>query len=417
MERHADGMGAELIFGLAGMIGCKLAQPGAASLVDWYAERLEDRISAKHRDQTAPDAALPRDVDEAVARFLFAYMGDCDLRLRWRAAHAVRRLARTGDGAPLAALTAEYDRREEPAFRGRGFEFHWLAARLWFVVTWDRIALERPGLTGGVGRALLRIALDDSFPHMLIRSFARDACEKLVSAGHLSLTSEEDSRLRCVNETPLPRVSAAPGARKTMGVGRMDGFACGREDRRFHFDETDTLPYWYAPMLKSFAAVDREHFLQEAERWIIDVWGYSGDLRAFVQEHRRGRFNDRNWNLSMHSHGSKPTLEPLKTHLEWHAMWCAAGELLKSDPLVPRGEDNWYELGDRVDREKLVESPLWSADLLVSTPLLARNWRSDKRPLDDWIPEVREADHRVEIFPSDSPSYVVVARKIGTPHA
>ena len=408
LERHADGMGAELIFGLAGMIGCKLAQPDAVSLVDWYADRLENRISAEYRDQTAPDSALRRDIDEAVARFLFAYMGDCDLRLRWRAAHAVRRLARTGDAATLATLAAEYDRREEPAFRGRGFEFYWLAARLWFVVAWDRIALERPGLAGGVGRTLLRIALDDSFPHLLIRSFARDACEKLVSAGHLSLTSEEDSRLRCVNETPLPRVSAAPGARKTIGVGRMDGFAYGREDRRFHFDETDTLPYWYAPMLKSFAAVDRECFLQEAERWIIDVWGYSGDLRAFVQEHRRGRFNDRNWNLSMHSHGSKPTLEPLKTHLEWHAMWCAAGELLKSDPLVPRGEDNWYELGDRVDREKLVESPLWSADLLVSTPLLARNWRPDKRPLDDWVLEVREADHRAEIFPGDSPSYVVV---------
>ena len=408
LGRHADGMGAELIFSLAEMIGCKLVQPDAASLADWYAERLENRIPAEYRDQTAPDSALPRDVDEAAARFLFAYMGDCDLRLRWRAAHAVRRLARTGDEVTLAALVAEYDRLEEPVFRGRDFEFYWLAARLWFVVSWDRIALERPGLAGGVGRTLLRIALDDSFPHLLIRSFARDACEKLVSAGHLSLTSEEGSRLRCVNETPLPRVSAAPGARKTIGVGRMDGFAYGREDRRFHFDETDTLPYWYAPMLESFAAVDRERFLQEAERWVIDVWGYSGDLRAFVQEHRRGRFNDRNWNLSMHSHGSKPTLEPLKTHLEWHAMWCAAGELLKSDPLVPGGEENWYELGDRVDREKLVESPLWSADLLVSTPLLARNWRSDKRPLEHWVLEVREADHRIEIFPSDSPSYVVV---------
>ena len=408
LERHGDALGSELIFKLAGMIGGKLPQPGAAGLADWYAERLEERILTEHRDQTAPDSVLPGNVGEAVARFLFAYLGDCDLRLRWRAAHAVRRLARTGDEATLAALVAEYHRRGEPVFRGSGFEFLWLAARLWFVVAWDRIALERPGLASSVGRTLLRIALDDSFPHLLIRSFARDACEKLVSAGHLSLTSEEDSRLRCVNETPMSRVSAASVARKTIGVGRMGGFAYDREDRRFHFDGTDTLPYWYAPMRRSFAAVDHERFLQEAERWIIDVWGYSGDLRAVVQQHRRGRFNGRDWNLSRHSHGSKPTLEPLKTHLEWHAMWCVSGELLKTEPLVPRGEDNWYELGNRVDREKLVEPPLWSADLLVSTPLLAHNWRPDKRPLDDWVLEVREADHRVEIFPSDSPSYVVV---------
>ena len=89
-------------------------------------------------------------------------------------------------------------------------------------------------------------------------------------------------------------------------------------------------------------------------------------------------------------------------------MWCAAGELLNTEPLVPRSEDNWHELSARIDREKLVEPPLWSADLLVFTPLLTRYWRRDKGPLEDWVPGVREPDHRAEIFPSDSPSYVVV---------
>ena len=59
-------------------------------------------------------------------------------------------------------------------------------------------------------------------------------------------------------------------------------------------------------------------------------------------------------------------------------------------------------------KRTLVEPPLWSADLLVPTPLLARNWQSDKRPIDDWALGVREADHRAEVFPSDSPSYMVV---------
>ena len=110
----------------------------------------------------------------------------------------------------------------------------------------------------------------------------------------------------------------------------------------------------------------------------------------------------------MHSHGSKPTLERLNTHLELHAMWCVAGELMKTEPLVPRGADNWHELSEEIDQEKLVEPPLWSADLLVPTPLLVRNWQSDKRPIDDWALGVQEADHRAEILPGDSPSYVVV---------
>ena len=410
LERHAEGMGAELIFSLAGVTGCKLAQQNAASLVDWYAERLDKRISAEYRDQTALESELPRDVDEAAARFLFAYMGDCDLRLRWRAAHAVRRLARTGGEATLMALVAEYRRREERVFRARDFEFYWLAARLWFVLAWDRIAGERSESAARTGSTLLDIALDDSFPHLLIRSFARDACEKLTAAGHLTLTTEESSRLARVNEAPLPRVPADPSVRKSMGGYRhRDGFSYDNDGRRFQFDWIDTLPYWYAPMLKSFAAVDGERFLREAERWIIDEWGYSGDIRSLAkEERRRGRFNDRDWGLSMNRHGSIPTLELLRTHLEWHAMWCASGEFLKTEPLALCDEHHWDDLIVRIQREKLVEPPLWSADLLVSAPLLARNWRSEKRPFEDWVTEVREAYHRAEIFPCDRQAYVVV---------
>ena len=409
LERHVDELGSELIFALAGMIGCKLTRADAASLVDWYAGRLEERILTEYRDQTAPDSALPRDADESAARFLFAYMGDCDLRLRWRAAHAVRRLARTGDEATLAALVAEYDRREERVFRGSDFEFYWLAARLWFVLAWDRVASERAELAAPAGPKLLEIALDDSLPHLLVRSFARDACEKLAAAGLLLLTSEESSRLTRVNETPVPRMPADPKVRQTIdGPGHWHGFAYDHDGRRFRFDVTDTLPYWYAPMLRCFAAVDGERFLREAERWIIDVWRSQHELRDEGWEHRRGRFNDRDWGLSMNRHGSKPTLERLHTHLEWHAMWCAAGELLKSEPLAPRGADHWYELSDQVDQEKLVNPPLWSADLLVPTPLLARYWQPDRSPLGNWVLEVRETDHRAEIFPDDSPSHIVV---------
>ena len=409
LERHADGMGPELIVALAGMIGSKLVPADAANLAEWYIDRLEKRVSPECRDQTAPDSVLPKGVDEAAARFLFAYMGDCDLRLRWRAAHAVRRLARTGDEATLAALVAEYRRREEPAFQGRDFEFYWLAARLWFALAWDRVAGETPDLAGRFGSALLEIALDESFPHLLVRAFARDACEKLARAGHLSLTTEEGSRLTCVNESPVPRSPADPSVRTTIGFGHFDGFAYRREGRRFKFDTTDTLPYWYAPILETFSAVGGDRFLQEAERWIIDKWGYSRDLRDFQEEPRRARFEHANWSLFDHRHGSIPTLERLHTHLEWHAMWCAAGELLKSEPLVPLGGDHWYELGDRIHREKLVEPPLWSADLLVSTPLVARNWQADRRPRDEWTLGVRERNHRAEIFPGDSPSCVVVA--------
>ena len=404
LERHVDGLNSELVFRIAGTLGCMLDPSDAAGLVDWYVGRLAERIPAENRDQTAPSCAIPREIDETVARFLFAYMGDCDLRLRWRSAHAVRRLARTGEEATLKALIGEYDRREETVFRGRNFAFYWLAARLWFVITWDRIVGETPDQAENAACILRRIALDDSFPHLMVRSFARNACEKLIEAGKISLTDAEYDLLKSVNETPLPR---EPEAKKTGTPGHgLSSFL--DKDRRFNFDSFDTIPYWYQPMLRSFANVTIEHFLREVERWIIDVWNYNDDSLDWNRERQRGSFRYDNGFPSMHRHGSKPTLEHLRTHLEWHAMWCAAGELLKTEPLIPNSDDCWDELSERIKREKLVEPPLWSADLRTPTPLAARNWRPDTHALDDWVSKVDEAIYRTEIFPDDSPEYMVV---------
>ena len=82
IECHVDGLDAERLFNLARKIGCKLAPSDAARLVDWYVGRLANRIPADEQDQPVLLDELPRQVNEAVARFLFAYMGDYDLRLR-----------------------------------------------------------------------------------------------------------------------------------------------------------------------------------------------------------------------------------------------------------------------------------------------------------------------------------------------
>lgn len=404
IELHVDDFGSDLIFALAGKIGTWLAPSDAAELCNWYSERLAKRIPIEDKDQTIQDTALPKTTDEAVARFLFAFMGDYDLRMRWRAAHAVRRLARVNDTSTLNALLAEYERCEEVAFRGRGLAFYWLAARLWFVLTWDRIAGECPGIASLAGSTLLQIALDDKFPHLLVRSFAQDACNKLKEAESLTLSTEQCSSLKRVNKSIHPGPTSA---KVTRGY-----FAHSDEGRRFKFDSMDTLPYWYQPLLRGFANVNGERFLEEVERWIIDIWGYSGDIRDYDKERRRGRFENRDWMLTDHRHGSKPTLERLNTHLEWHAMWCAAGELMKTESLVSNDDDDfdsWDELSARIKRNKLSEPPFWSADLLTGTPLIPKNWQPITSPIEEWVVAVEEVDQRAEMLPGDQPEYLIAS--------
>ena len=408
IEAQVNRLDATHIFELVRVAGGLLEVTDAAALASWYARRLADRIPDADRQASLAPAQYPADLDSAIARLLFALMGDFDLRQRWRAGHAARRLAHLGCTAPLKALVPLYECKDVPAFRSADVPFYWLAARLWFVIAWERIAYENPAAAAIASETLLRIALDESFPHLLIRSSARDACLALMGAGWVPEGANIEERVRKVNVTPFVPEKRVEKRRTRSRKPDKDHVA------KFDFDSTDTIPYWFDSIVTDFAHVDMRGFTSEAERWIIDVWGYSSDVRIWNREARRQRLERYDWQLTHNGHGSLPTVERLSTHLEWHSMWCAAGELLKTEPLA----SHEYEGGGadtlerRADRALLTESPIWAADLLTPTPLIQANWLPNEDDIAVWTDAVTEADHRAELFPDDRPDYVVVEGQV-----
>ena len=403
VQAHVDALGPEALLGHVGLVAALLPPPSVATLLEWYVERLASRIREGDLERVGA-GAIPDDPAGAIGRLLMAQMGSPDSRARWRAGHAVRRLARTADVRAVEGFAREFGRPEEPAFSGPTPAYYPLAARLWTAVTLDRVAAERPRAAAVAGPALLATALDDEFPHLLLRAFARDACLKLVDAGLLTPSLQEAARLEAVNQ------SARPAAKADDRHSREDAHRMRtREGRRFGFDSMDTVPYWYEPMWSAFAEPVGDRFLDAAERWIVDVWGWPEErVRSAPKLPWRLR-HDRDYVARRHGHGSRPMIEVLDTHLEWHAMWCAAGELLKSVPLAEAEPEDWYALDQRVRREQLSEPPLWAADLLVPTPLHPRHWALGGEPLADWVAAVREADHRVGMLPPEREGYVTVA--------
>lgn len=397
IEQHVDHFTAEHLFAMVRLVGEKMSAKDSAELVDWYTDRLASRVAVEENSQAPPDFSIPEKTDEAIARFIFSLMGDFDVRIRWRAAHVARRLARTSEHATLQALMGQYARQEETAFRDPTLPFYWNAARLWLVIAWDRIAGERPEVAATVATKLLQIALDDAFPHVLLRAFARDACQKLQATGHFALDSYQIAALRKVNVSNLPHQPTSGHTAYGFGFGTVS---------RFNFDEMDTLPNWFKPWLQTFANVNGEKFIKVVEHWIIETWGHSEDVIS-IDQRRQSDVNERNWHLSNNRQGAKPTLELLQNHLEWHGMWCALGELLKTEPLV-ENEDDWHSFAARVGRDQLTQGHAWAADLLAPLPLIPKNWLADSRPVADWIGDVVEADYRDEIFNQDQISFFVV---------
>ena len=401
IARHADDLAPGLTFALVEAIGAELQPSEAAGLAQWYVERLKGRIAPIHHEGP-PDDEIPTSIPEALGRFLYAFLSDVDVRVRWRAAHSLRRLARFRRADVLAAAVDQTDRLEDVAFRDPEAPFYALAARLWLVIALDRIAGETPLVTAAHGARLLSIALDSRVPHLLIRAYAADACHKLANLGILKLADSEATALAAVNTSPLPRGTDRSFRRPP------DRFAERDPRARFRFDQIDTLPYWFDPWLQVFEEASRDEFQIEAERWIVDVWGVLDEAPYGSKEPRPRRFDDRDYNLTSNRHGTEPVMELHRRYLEWHAMWCTTGTMLQTRRLPPI--DEWGEdpFLYRLHRGKLTVPPVWLADLARPTPLEPRYWREDRAPGPEWLEGVSNDGFLRELRATDYPGYVVV---------
>jgi len=399
IELNFDRFRASALFAVSGVVAGELQNEEVSELCGWYIQRLAGRIN--HRDKEGVAAAtIPEQVPETLGRFFYAMLGDVDTRVRWRCAHALRRLARMGEHAILDAVIAQHARTGEPAFRMPSAPFYWIAARLWLAIALDRIALESPAALAKHGSWLQQVALDEQFPHLLVRGFTRDTCVKLIESGNLVADNQGKEALVRVNCSPLPR------SRKEHDCGRsFRTLHNPDEGMRFQFDSMDTLPYWYAPLLRAFADVTQREFLVIAEQWIVDVWGARSGDALRPHDPRKHRFRDQNWNLYSKSHGSNPTLEDFHTYLEWNAMWCTAGQLLSSRPLAARsyGVD---QLAERIGYNTLTMPPLWLADLVGPVPLQPSRLQTPTQ-VAEWTKNVSDDELLAELMASDAPGYIV----------
>lgn len=391
LAQNADDLSAEVALPLVALIATHLTASQAHSLAQWYSERVAARIPIKEKD-AVDTTDIPDSVQLAIGRFLFAVMSDVDVRTRWLAAHAVRRLANLSEKDVMHSLVDQYGRIEERTYRQADAPFYWLAARLWLLIALDRTSAESLPAVTSFANDLLKIALDDTLPHVLIRAFAKSALEQLLRSGKLTLDSVQLKALSSVNVSPFPRKVVKTSQRSPkLTQKKVD------RKRRYSFDSLDTIPSWYEPALRGFASVTMDQFLDIAEHWIADIWKVPANISHWKDEKRQHRFPERSWHLWSNHHGSQPTLERPYLYYEWHAMWCALGELLTKHPLVKKDDFHWYDFYDRLNRNMLTVPPDWLADLRTPKPLETRFWSKNENDIDAWISNPEESEFLVEL--------------------
>ena len=358
IEKLGERIAPDLLYTLTGLIAARTATEERSGLFDALLRRVEERASHPSSVLLA-NISPPQDIAESVARSVYAAMGDMDRRVRWRACHAALALLRSQDPA-WDKLVSCLDNTEERVFAGAHFYRYAALEQLMMVLL--RATEER---VQDVARHIpLILKTMRKEPHVLIRELGRSVLLGVDRAGALDLSPEDREFVEQTNRSQLPPISQRTKYPRRTSEEK-------RRQRKYSFDETDAIPYWYQPAARIFG-IQMDDFLDRLENWIHDKWGYGETDTHWVHEPRLSRLEGMH-DLTSRRHGARPTVERLSHHIEWHSMMCVVGELICEYPLVTEQMDE-SPLEIWMERNLPTFAPYWLSDYRTVAPLEPRFW-------------------------------------------
>lgn len=266
----------------------------------------------------------PTDELSLTAGFVWARLGHPDAAMRWRAAHAVRRLGRIGKFDIIEQLIERFDSGSNRPFGDTKLPFYAMHAQLWLLIALARVAMENARELSHCRAFFEKIAFSTEFPHVAMRNFAAAALRTISE----TLTDKERetlvSRLDVINQSPFPTITKQ-GHTDYHYVTRPD--SSPRPQDVFHLDY-DFGKYQVAGLCRTFSVPGWE--IEDR----IGAWvrRWNATIRS-MDDCPRGGIDDRSW-----SSGYVPSRDRYGGYMAWHALLLVAGELLASRPVV---EGHW----------------------------------------------------------------------------
>ncbi len=305
------------------------------------------------QDRFAP----PDDPVEIAAGLIWARLGDPEASARWRAAHAVSRMAQLGRFDVVEALIVKFDHGEAGADAGafgsprHSFFVH--DARLWLLFALGRICRADFPQMAKHFDFFQAIAKDTAFPHVAMREAARSAALALIRGQE---TFKE--RLVATNRSALPPVVERMTRDNEYAEAPKDA-ADGNQSFNFDHDfRKETL----SNLISAFD-LEGPEIVQRAAAWarhvLPDATGTWFDERAPGVRRDDGLHGDRSW---------RP-VSRAGYYAAWHGVQLAAGELLTQHPVVEWDQpgDAWQYLLDI--GQPSAGSGIWHPEATDLTPI------------------------------------------------
>lgn len=299
--------------------------------------------------------AVPFDEVTIVAGLVWVRLGHPIAAMRWRAAHAVRRLVVAGRSDVVERLIEHFGSASSVPFGDAKLPFYVMHAQLWLLIALARVAKDAAPAFAHHRAFFERIAFSVEFPHVVMRAFAIDILRDLAHALAPDEREALISKLGPANQSPFPTASRTD-YREFRYAPRPD--ASPRPEDVFHLDY-DFNKYQVERLCHVFACPGWE----VEDRINARVRGWDSTVRG-MRDCPRSRSDDTSW-----SSGYVPDRDPYGGYLGWHALMLVAGELLATRAVV--GEDWGGDAWAGFLREYTLSrnDGLWLADLTDPFPL------------------------------------------------
>jgi hypothetical protein len=340
------------------------------AVVAWSLSKSLARLPATERKVQIVN--VPTNFNANLAGLIWSLLGHPDKTVRWQAIHMSRQLLKIQSEPLLSELIGLSRTESAGAFRSDGNNkiFYWLSARTYLMLLLSKLAKEHPEILVPYLEAIADHVVSPDLPHAQIRELAKDTVLSVLKKFPNVLPEKTISEVMMAN---TPRACLFPRGEKWDSRGKRTK----NPSSRFDFDY-DTVQYWYSGLMSVFGLEQDVTF--HADKWISDKWGFTNE--DWLKDPRE-LYDGYKGDDVRNDHGRIPKIEILRTYLEYHAMMCAAGELIDQAPVAV---STWSDEDDIwsswLRRRTKFENDYWLSDLRSATPLRADCWGSFSSPKD-----------------------------------
>ena len=379
---------ADYFFGFVTVIANVLEPEKAREVLKFSLARFELHMEAEFADgQWSEWLKPPQNPSMALTGLIWSALGAPSSEIRWKAAHCVRQLGENECQTEIDALGGWLKQDKVAAFGSNKFPFYKLNARLYLLIAFARISIDKPDLLLKHASVISHYALDD-IPHILIQQFAVQAAQNIEKAFPATYSTSNLKQLSEICKSPFPRKETKNRYENISSYWHETG----KVNTTLEFYHgLDINEYWYEPLGRVFG-VSKKQIAELATMVILEEWGVRCD-GSYLDDTRNMLWSSNQYeNKTYHSHGGYPSVERYGFYLSYHSMFIVASRLLKTMPVlnVPRWDekDSWDEW---IRRYSLTRSDgFWLSDRRDAVPLVEPKWLQEKIN-ENWMEKISDS--------------------------